>query len=115
MAWILKVVDEFAAAHYLPDYHGKCETMHGHNYTVEVEIRVHELDSGGMGHDFGEIRSALRQVMPDHTLLNDILEHPSAENISRYIYEALKPRFPGLFRVTVWENARQSASYSAEE
>ena len=85
--------------------------MHGHNYTVELEIEVQELDSGGMGHDFGEIRAALKKVMPDHSLLNDLLPHPSAENIARFIYQKMKTIYPDLVRVTVWENQRQCASY----
>ena len=111
MPWILRVREEFSAAHYLPDYGGKCEALHGHNYAVEVFIAAENLGKGGIAHDFAGIRARLREIMPDHRLLNDILENPSAELIARYIYEKLRPFYPGLVRVVVWENERQGAEY----
>ena len=30
----VRVEADFAAAHFLQDYHGKCENLHGHNYKV---------------------------------------------------------------------------------
>jgi len=111
MPWILRVKEEFSAAHYLPDYEGKCEALHGHNYAVEVFIAAENLCKGGIAHDFAGIRTRLREIMPDHRLLNDILENPSAELIARYIYEKLRPFYPGLVRVVVWENERQGAEY----
>ncbi len=40
MSWTLKVRDKFSAAHYLKEYRGKCEKVHGHTFQVEVEIAV---------------------------------------------------------------------------
>lgn len=108
---MLRVKDEFSAAHYLPEYGGKCEAIHGHNYAVEVFISADELARGGLAYDFAEIKARLREIMPDHTLLNDIMEAPSAENIARYLYEKLRPFYPGLLKVVVWENERQGAEY----
>jgi len=111
MPWILRVRDEFSAAHYLPNYRGKCEALHGHNYAVEVFIAAEKLGEGGIAHDFAEIKARLKEVMPDHRLLNDIMESPSAELIARYIYENLVKFYPGLIKVVVWENERQGAEY----
>ncbi len=111
MPWVLRVKDEFSAAHYLPDYGGKCEALHGHNYTVELFILASDLAKNGLAHDFAEIRARLREIMPDHKLLNDLIEKPSAENIARYIYEKLVLFYPGLIKVVVWENGRQGAEY----
>ena len=36
---------DFAAAHFLREYHGKCESLHGHNYRVRVYVGAEELDS----------------------------------------------------------------------
>ncbi|MGB9589266.1 MAG: 6-carboxytetrahydropterin synthase QueD [candidate division WOR-3 bacterium] len=111
MPWILRVKEEFSAAHYLPDYDGKCEVLHGHNYAVEVFVGAETLGKGGMAYDFAEIRARLKEVMPDHRLLNDLMEKPSAENIAKYIYEKLLPFYPGLIKVVVWESDRQGAEY----
>jgi len=29
---------EFAAAHFLREYHGECENLHGHNYIVRIYV-----------------------------------------------------------------------------
>jgi len=111
MSWILKVRDKFQAAHYLKEYKGKCEKMHGHTFKVEIAIEVKELDGTGIGIDFAEIKKKLSAVLPDHTLLNEIYDfNPSAENLSRHIYVQLKKTFP-LKSVTVWESEDASATY----
>jgi len=56
MSWKLKVRDKFSAAHFLREYQGKCEKLHGHTFQVEVEIAVTELDKTGLGIDFVEIK-----------------------------------------------------------
>ena len=58
MSWKLKVRDKFSAAHFLRDYQGKCEKLHGHTFQVEVEIAVTELDRTGLGIDFVEIKKS---------------------------------------------------------
>jgi 6-pyruvoyltetrahydropterin/6-carboxytetrahydropterin synthase len=90
----VRVEDDFAAAHFLSDYHGKCENLHGHNYRVFVHVQGEKLDEGGMLLDFSVLKSALKEVLNkiDHTNLNDIKkfsQNPSAERIAEYIYENL--------------------------
>lgn len=115
MSWILKVRDEFQAAHYLKDYHGKCEKVHGHTFKVEVEIKVTRLDQTGIGIDFAEIKQKLTQILPDHAHLNEVFDfNPSAENLARHFYHELKRLLP-IFKVTVWESDDAAASYSESE
>ncbi|MCX8013850.1 MAG: 6-carboxytetrahydropterin synthase, partial [Rectinema sp.] len=47
---------EFAAAHHLAHYKGKCERPHGHNYVVRVWVSGRNLEEGGMLVDFGDIK-----------------------------------------------------------
>ena len=87
----VRVEDDFAAAHFLKDYHGKCENLHGHNYKVFVHVEGNSLDEGGMLIDFSVLKRELKNVLSclDHTNLNDIPffeQNPSAERIARYIY-----------------------------
>ena len=87
----VRVEDDFAAAHFLKDYHGKCENLHGHNYKVFVHVEGNSLDEGGMLIDFSVLKRELKSVLSclDHTNLNDIQffeQNPSAERIARYIY-----------------------------
>ena len=34
----VRITDDFAAAHFLRDYNGKCENLHGHNYKDYVHV-----------------------------------------------------------------------------
>lgn len=114
MSWILKVKDRFQAAHFLKGYKGKCEKVHGHTFKVEVQIEVNELDQTGLGIDFSIIKEKLSQILPDHTLLNEIYDfNPSSENLARKFYKELKKEFP-VKEVTVWESEDASATYSED-
>ena len=114
MSWILRVRDKFQAAHFLKEYKGKCERVHGHTFQVEVAIEVGELDATGLGIDFTVIKRKLAEALPDHTLLNDVYDfNPSAENLARRLYAELRQSFP-VREVTVWESEDASATYSED-
>jgi 6-pyruvoyltetrahydropterin/6-carboxytetrahydropterin synthase len=113
----VKVEANFSSAHNLRGYKGKCESLHGHNWRIEVEVRSSKLDKTGMVMDFTLLKSRLNSVLDklDHSYLNDIpyfaRVNPTSENIARYIYERLKISVPRLARVTVWENVQSAATY----
>jgi len=114
MSWTLSVKDRFQAAHFLKEYKGKCEKVHGHTFHVEVQIEVTELDNTGIGVDFTEIKNKLSRILPDHTLLNEVYDfNPSAENLSRHFFHELKKYYP-VKAVTVWESEDASATYSED-
>ncbi|MCQ2586707.1 MAG: 6-carboxytetrahydropterin synthase QueD [Treponema sp.] len=90
----VRVESDFAAAHFLRDYHGKCENLHGHNYKVYAHVRGEVLSEGGMLLDFTQLKAALRKVCKklDHTNLNDLEvfdQNPSAERIAMFIYDGI--------------------------
>ena len=121
----VRVEDNFAAAHFLRDYHGKCEALHGHNYKVFVHVRGAELNEGGMLLDFTQLKAALKKVLDglDHTNLNDnpfFDQNPSAERIALYICQrlkedpdiaALEKKDVRLYSVDVFETDKNRASY----
>ena len=117
----VRVEKTIAAAHRLFDYDGPCESLHGHNYRIEVAYTGTELDRFGMLVDFTEIKKAFHAVLDtlDHTYLNDLPAFqdlsPSAENIAAHIYRELKvTQFARatLNSVSVWETPTQGAKYS---
>ena len=118
----LFVEDHFDAAHYLPEYRGKCERMHGHRFKVVVRASATALGHDGMAYDFAEMKRLLREAMAelDHNCLNDLPAFtsmaPSSENIAAWLYARLQPQFAGtpvkLDVVEVWESPTAGVVYS---
>jgi 6-pyruvoyltetrahydropterin/6-carboxytetrahydropterin synthase len=88
------VMDEFDAAHQLPQYDGKCANMHGHTWAVKVlfSVLVLNIDASGIGIDFKVLKNIVHHSLPDHQLLNDILPRPSAELLAQYIALTIRRR-----------------------
>jgi len=118
----LKVVTHFAAAHQLKMVAKKCESLHGHNWKVEVYLTGEELNRAGVLMDFGEIKKEVSSIMKtlDHRFLNETEtfhdDHPpSSENIARYIaielQAAIKDPAIKVSRVTAWESENACAAY----
>ena len=111
---------EFDMAHRLPLHKGKCKSLHGHRYQVEVSLKG-IIQSGstneraGMVVDYGEIKSVLCSVIfePfDHSVtlyekdplvpliqsvsdqkLNIVPFMPTAEELAFYFYSELSREF----------------------
>ena len=121
--YVVTVQSHYDSAHYLRNYKGKCENLHGHRYVVEVALGTEQLDDGGLAFDFVEVKKHLRELTEhlDHQNLNDLFPfteiEPSAENQARYIHDQLKERLPermaaALLYARVWETPTQWAQYS---
>ncbi len=107
--FILHTETYFDSAHHLEGYLGSCANIHGHIWRLRVWVKgeLHHKDSVGILFDFSNIKS-IQQYL-DHKYLNkDCVEfsilNPTAENISRIIYEQLKQKRPELnFLVRLYE------------
>jgi 6-pyruvoyltetrahydropterin/6-carboxytetrahydropterin synthase len=82
----------FAAAHHLgglPAGH-RCARVHGHTYSVEVQMAADQLDGAGFVADYSEL-DRLGDYLDaelDHRDLNDVLSvPPSCENIARCLHD----------------------------
>ncbi len=108
----------FEAAHFLPTFPEghKCRRLHGHSFHVTVVVAGEVPEQAGYLVDYAEIRAATRPVEEalDHRLLNDVpgLENPTAEQISRWIWDRLAPSLPLLAEVTVEETCTSECSYA---
>ena len=118
----LKVITQFAAAHQLRNYIGKCESLHGHNWKVEVILKGEKLNNTGLLIDFKEVKEATYRILEelDHSFLNELPQfkdqNPSSENIAAYIFENLSSKLNNnqikVSKVTAWESDSASASYT---
>ena len=115
----------FSAAHFLRNYHGRCENLHGHNWKIEVTVSSDRLDEAGMALDFSILKEKTKAILEqlDHRNLNEIEPfteiNPSSENIAHFLFNLLTQNLRDypvtLTRVTVWESQNSKASYSQTE
>ena len=137
----LKTEAAFDSAHFLTDYFGKCENLHGHRWRVVVYLEVPELQSEGtmrdMVLDFGIFKQHVRTLAAelDHTFLVEegslapatvaALEaegfsltvlpfRTTAENLARYFCERLTAEGLPVAQVDCYETPNNCAIYRAE-
>ncbi len=121
--WRLRVTSDFSSSHQLRHYEGKCENMHGHNFTVEVDVVGERLDPKlGILMDFKELKRLLKVVTEelDHKHLNDLPDfaerNPSSELLAQHVFRRLQgllaPYPVRLAEVMVSEKASSRAYYS---
>lgn len=90
-------------------YTAKCCNLHGHTYTVEIELSSNTLNEDNVVMDYTFIKEAFNNVIDavyDHTTLVPPKWHakfkdipgtrlvsfnPTAEAIAKFIYDTLKP------------------------
>ncbi len=121
---------EFAATHKLwnddfseeknLEVFGKCAnpTGHGHNYIVEVTIKIPDGGENFRIGDFEKIVDNELIKIVDHRNLNIDVDYfgganPTVENITSYTWGRLVGKFSRaqLHRVTVWENDKTFCSF----
>ncbi|MBN2240134.1 MAG: 6-carboxytetrahydropterin synthase QueD [Dehalococcoidales bacterium] len=122
--YTVSIERHFDAAHYLRDYQGKCENLHGHRYKVVATVKTSELDDIDLAFDFTVLKTYLDTVLEryDHTCLNDIEPfdkiNASSENIASTIYNELLPALEGhpatLESVGVWESPDSWVIYTTD-
>jgi len=102
----------FDAAHWLPNYLGKCSQLHGHRWTVELGMEGRIMEEHGFVVDFSKIKDWLiNNVVEefDHTCLNNMIDNPTAENLALDIKQKYKetgfavPEDINLAYIRVWE------------
>ena len=134
----LKTEHCFDGAHFLADYYGKCENLHGHRWRVVAYIRQESLGEEGtmrdMVLDFGVFKSKVRLLCDefDHTFLVEegslkpatiealqsegftlkILPfRTTAENLARHFAERLIKDGLPVCQIDMYETPNNCATY----
>ena len=137
----LKTESSFDAAHFLTDYHGKCENLHGHRWRVIAYLAQQELCKESthkdMVLDFGEFKSALRKlteeldhsfIVEEGSLMQETLAclekegfvltimpfRTTAENLARYFYNRLAELGLPVSEIEVYETPNNCAIYCGD-
>lgn len=118
----LKVYDYFSSAHYLKNYEGPCEHIHGHNWKVELVVEGSQLNNLDILIDFKILKKLLKEVLLelDHKLLNELpyfqTFNPSSERLAEYIFKKMREKLSPfsnvkIKEVTVYETEKAGATY----
>lgn len=116
----MEIYKEFAfdSAHYLPEVPEghKCKNMHGHTYHLRVYVSGTPDPKLGWIMDFKELKDLVNPLIDklDHKLMNEVpgLENPTAENITVWFWDRLKPLLPQLSRLELKETPTTGVVYS---
>ena len=137
----LKTESCFDSAHFLADYHGRCENLHGHRWRVVAYLSAEGLRESGterdMVCDFGTFKRAVRALTEefDHTFLVEegtlapatvaALEgegfslkvlpfRTTAENLAHHFFVRLRDQGLPASRVDVYETPLNCATYATD-
>ncbi len=123
----VRVEARFEAAHYLREYRGISEPLHGHSYKVEADLaaRGGGVDSDAIAVDFISAKRKLEALAKqlDYGCINDVPPftgiNPSAENIAQWFHRELSSAVAGehavVTAITVWEGPVNSVTFRAGE
>ena len=111
---------------------GKCRNLHGHSVKASISIQQEQLNDQGMICDFSDIRDCVEEYIDQHLDHNFLLhkndpiipmlkennerflaldEHPTAEVLSKMIYQHLKQAGFNVAQVVLWETSSAHACY----
>ncbi len=105
----LKVKDHFSAAHFLRNYGGLCENLHGHNWKVELIVEGSQLNEADLLIDFKVLKKILKEILDelDHILINDhpyfINVNPSSERLAEFIFKKSQEKLKNYSNVKIKE------------
>jgi 6-pyruvoyltetrahydropterin/6-carboxytetrahydropterin synthase len=122
----------FCYGHRLMNHKGKCKNLHGHSVKASISIKQNNLDEQGMVCDFSDLKDIAETYIDQHLDHNFLLhkddpiipllkaqnerfmtidDHPTAEILSKMIFQHLKQQGLNVDQVTLWETASANASY----
>lgn len=119
----VRVSARFEAAHFLREYRGISEPLHGHSYKVEADLaaRAGGVDSDAIAVDFVSARRKLEALAKtlDYGCINDVPPfdriNPSAENIAEWFARELGAAVASedavVRAVTIWEGPVNSVTF----
>ncbi|HEX8154696.1 MAG TPA: 6-carboxytetrahydropterin synthase [Thermoanaerobaculia bacterium] len=123
----VRVEARFESAHYLREYRGISEPLHGHSYKVEADLiaRGGGIDSDAIAVDFVSAKRKLEVLARklDYGCINDVAPfteiNPSAENIAEWFAGELQAAVADenalVTAVTIWEGPVNAVTFRPGE
>ncbi len=122
-SFTVRVEARFEAAHFLREYRGISEPLHGHSYRVEADLAATGggVDADAIAVDFVSAKRKLEVLAKklDYGCINDVppfdTVNPSAENIAAWFHRELSAAVSDedavVRAVTIWEGPVNSVTY----
>jgi 6-pyruvoyltetrahydropterin/6-carboxytetrahydropterin synthase len=119
----VRVEARFEAAHFLREYRGISEPLHGHSYKVEADLAARSggIDNDAIAVDFVSAKRKLEALAKklDYGCINDVAPfdevNPSAENIAQWFARELGAAVADenalVTAITIWEGPVNSVTY----
>jgi len=111
----------FDSAHFLDEYDGKCNNLHGGRYELTVYIRGPINPDTGMVIDFTYLKKILKNKIVDkfdHHCLNytvpQLAWRSTTELICIYIWQRLIKYIPSLYKIELKETPNSKCEYMGE-
>ncbi|MBU2914007.1 6-carboxytetrahydropterin synthase QueD [Reichenbachiella agariperforans] len=110
----------FDSAHFLPNVPEghKCKNIHGHTYHLTVFLEGDLDEDFQWVMDFKDLKDVVKPVIDrlDHNMINDIpgLENPTAERITVWIWDQIKPHLPLLSKLELNETPTSGVVYEGK-
>ncbi len=122
----------FCYGHRLMNHPGKCRNLHGHSVKASISIKQAALNEQAMVCDFADVKQCVDQFVDEQLDHNFLLhkddpiipsliannerfmtldEHPTAEVLSKMIFQYVKQQGYNVDQVVLWETASASACY----
>lgn len=123
-SFTVRVEARFEAAHFLREYRGISEPLHGHSYRIEAELALRSggVDQDAIAVDFVSASRKLAGIAKrlDYGCLNDIAPfdsiNPSAENVAGWVALELTRQLveeDAVVRaLTLWEGPVNSVTWT---
>lgn len=108
---VIGIEECFDAAHKLTFHKGKCQNLHGHTWSVLIEVAKRNIEvvedeslkDIEMVMDLSHLRKEVKEVISnlDHKYLNEDIEHPTCENLVMYFHHKLYLRLLDAYSVKI--------------
>lgn len=139
---MFKIAKEFSfdMAHMLDGHDGKCQNLHGHTYTLQVEVSGSLQPEGakaGMVMDYSDLKAAVKQHIlepMDHAFIYDagsekeckiarllqeldsktfaLPARTTAEQMAKYMFDTLENAGLPVSLIRLWETPTSYCEYS---
>lgn len=110
----------FDSSHHLENHKGKCKNLHGHTYTLDIEVQGDIETHTRMVVDLHLLSTYVEEVTNnlDHHNLNDLMDEPTCEKLVNWLSNYFNKNLPShikLYSLKLQEGRGGWAKWTSQE